>query len=290
MPWRRLLLLPVLAGLTASVAGALSVSSLLAPGVMAPAPTAIPRPDGAAAATLDRAIAALTPPQPRWVQAAIWQKVHVPYLDFQADGTYQSGPGRRLRLDLQVHTSALHSQMRIVSDGQTLWQERQVPALAPTATRIDLGKVLPLLEHPQAPPAARERFLAEHFFTGPEPLLSHLRGQVAFTRQERVCWRDRDAWLLTGVRRDVSLPDCPHYFPRQCRLYLDAATLWPQRLEWWGPAPKRKGDILISEMELRQPVFDRPLHAELFAYRPGVVPVADVTGQWTAALTPSPAQ
>lgn len=283
MPSRRLLLLPLLAGLTVFVAGALTLQTTGSSPVVAPPPTLPLRPEAAAAATLHRALAALEPNQQRWVQAHVWQQVHVPHLDFQADGSYESGPGHRLRLDLQIRTETSQGRVSVVSDGQTLWQERQVAGGAATVTRIELARVLRVLAEPAAG-AAWDEFQASHLFGGPQPLLRRLRQQVTFTRQDRLRWRGHDVWLLTGARHDLPGTDCENYFPRQCRLYLDAATLWPCRLEWWGPAPKRPGDVLISEMELRNPVFDHPVAEGAFAYQPGKKAVTDETEQWLKTL------
>ena len=72
----------------------------------------------------------------------------------------------------------------------------------------------------------------------------------------------------------------PHSFPRQCRLFLDARTRWPHRLEWWGPAPPRKGDSLLLQMEFRNPRLGQPLADAEFAFQPGRSKVTDLTAQW----------
>jgi hypothetical protein len=76
--------------------------------------------------------------------------------------------------------------------------------------------------------------------------------------------------------------------PRQCHLYLDAQTLWPGRVEWWGPAAPGGGEVLVAQVEFRNPVVNRPLTAEvcarLFAFEPGDAAVKDETVSVTADL------
>jgi hypothetical protein len=73
----------------------------------------------------------------------------------------------------------------------------------------------------------------------------------------------------------------PNGLPRQCRLYLDPDTLWPQRLEWWGPQPARRDDSLLVQLEFRDPVLNRAPSAEQVAraFQPDVNPaqVPDAT-------------
>ncbi len=81
----------------------------------------------------------------------------------------------------------------------------------------------------------------------------------------------------------------PTSLPRQCHLYLDAHTYWPQRVEWWGPTVAKGGDRLQVQMEFRNPVFNRPLTADvcaqLFAFQPGDASVKDETASVTAEMT-----
>jgi hypothetical protein len=50
----------------------------------------------------------------------------------------------------------------------------------------------------------------------------------------------------------------PAGLPRQCKLYLDADTLWPHRVEWWGPDPPRPGEALLAQAEYRDPILNQP--------------------------------
>lgn len=275
----RLFLLPLLAGLVALLAGALTESTSSG-SVTAPPPTLPLRADDAAVQALGRVLEMLSSDRLRWVQTQLWQRVDVPPLTFQAEGIYQAGPEHRLRLDLKVRSGDTSSHLLMVSDGRTLWQARQLAGGPATVTRMELRKVLEAIERPDAA-AMRASFYQDQFFAGPAPLLRSLQEQVTFTRMDRTRWHERDVLLLSGARSNNGAGAYPRHLPRQCRLFLDAQSLWPYRIEWWGPETKDAGDVLLSQMEFRDPVFNQPAADSQFAFQPGRVPVTDVTERWT---------
>lgn len=281
----RLLLLPSIASLPLLFAGALFQQNADLAQATAPAPVFPVHADPGATHTLDQAILAYDGERAHWIKTQLWQKVHVPQLSFEAEGTYLGGPEHRLRLDLQVRLDATVSHFQLISDGHTLWQVEQVASGGRIVSRVELKQVLAALSHPQAVAQARDEFYSNQFFVGLAPLLRSLRQQVTFARSDKVRWRTQEVVLLTGVwavpPADQTWPDC---FPRQCRLFLDGQSLWPHRLEWWGPIPGRSGDSLVSQMEFRNPVVGQPLPEKEFAFQPGKAQVADLTGRWTQML------
>jgi hypothetical protein len=269
----------LLAGLTALLAGALTMPSSSS-AVTAPPPALPLRADGGAAQALVRALERLSPEHVRWIQVQLWQKVDVPPLAFQAEGLYQGGPDHRLRLDLKLSSAAPTIRLVMVSDGQTLWQARHMPGSAATVTRMELGKVLKAIDRPEAT-GTRADFYQNQFFAGLMPLLRSIQEQVTFTRLDNTRWRDRDVLLLTGALGGNADGSWPIYQPRQCRLFLDAQSLWPYRIEWWGPTLKKTGDVLLSQIEFREPVLNRPANDDQFTFQPGQVTVTDVTDRWS---------
>jgi len=233
-----------------------------------------------AAACLDRAIAACGPEQLPEFQATLWQRVQAAPLCFEAEGTVLAGQGQRFRLDLNITSAGASRWLRIVSDGQALW-ETEDSAQGQHVARVDLRELL----GPGIPPrqsAAQLRQLCN--FPGPDRLLRELRQRVIFIAAARVPWRERAAWLLTGARIPASTAPCPDYQARQCRLVLDAETYWPHRLEWWGPAPKSRGDVCLLELELRDPVLPGALPERAFAFDPQDAVVEDRTPAWKEKL------
>jgi hypothetical protein len=277
----RLFLLPLIAGLAVSLAGALTESPSSTQ-VTAPPPTLPLRPDDGASQALSRVLEMLSSDRACWIEAHLWQKVDVPPLTFQAEGLYLSGPEHRLRLDLRIRSEDATSHLLLVSDGQTLWQARQLAGSAASVTRMELRKVLDALGRPEAA-AVRAAFYQDQFFAGLVPLLSVLKEQVTFTRLDHTRWRERDVLLLSGARSNTAAGAYPLHLPRQCRLFLDAQSLWPYRIEWWGPETKDAGDVLLSQLEFRDPVLNKPALDTQFAFQPGQLPVTDVTARWTPA-------
>lgn len=250
-----------------------------------PPPTAPPPayplvPCTTAAACLDRAITACNAENLPCFQAHLWQRVHAAPLSFQAEGLFVAAPAQRFRLDLQVRTADASRWVRIVSDGRVLW-EAEDAAAARRVSRVDLQGLLGSgISAAQA--SAELRRLCS--FPGPDRLLHELRQGVIFIAAARAPWKDRDSWVLTGARIPDAQAPCPNFQARQCRLVLDAKTYWPHRLEWWGPAPKRDGDVCLMEMELREPAVPAALAGSAFAFDPQDAVVEDRTPAWKEML------
>ena len=253
------LLLAVLAGFSVFFS-----SASKPPPAVAPVPPPVYPLCAAPAAdpTLECAIAALDPGRVPWLYTALWQEVSAEPLVFQAEGTYQAGPDRRVRIDMEVRCESARRNWQMICDGQAIWEIDSAGSERPRWQK----RVLPgerSGERLTAPPDPS----CLGSFAGPGPLLQSLRRDVVFTHLETVRWRARDVILLTGARSRVQT-NWPHYHPRQCRLVLDALTLWPHRVEWWGPAPGVAGDIRLVQIEFRQPVLHHPVDESLFTFEP----------------------
>jgi len=165
-----------------------------------------------------------------------------------------------------------------VQDGKTLWKSTQITgADTPTITKMALKDVLDPLQTSAVPDQARTDFLREHAFAGVFPLMQTLRQRMVWVHKEMVRRAGRDFIKLNGVwpdeTRELLAPadkPWPAGLPRQCKLYLDPKTLWPHRVEWWGPDPPRPGEVALMQMELRDPVVNRPLSAERCAQEFGL--------------------
>lgn len=257
MPYRHSFFLIVLACLSVVFISAPKGQPLPA---TAPSPVYPLRPDPAARLALDRAAAAFDPVQVPWLQMTFWQHVSADPLAYEAEGTYRAGPGQRLRIELEVRCATVRRKAQIICDGQTVWERGEdggdqrvvqrplTPGKGPLATT--------------GPELARLPGIA-----GPGAMLESLQREVTFTHQEAIRWRNRDVIVLTGACTQPGKGAWPAYRPRQCRLVLDAATHWPHRLEWWGPAPDVAGDVRLVQIELRQPVLHQPLPDSLFTVR-----------------------
>jgi hypothetical protein len=231
-----------------------------------------------------------------WLEMAIWQKVHLPGCTYEADGSYLMAPDQRFRMEMHMHPGDGEGTLLSVSDGRELWHaERSGQGAWENVTRVNLSEVFSVMNGP-AHAQLRDEFLKRPHFQGMTPLLSTLRGRLIWARSEVVRQAGGERIHLVGVwpreeARKYASPDqpWPTALPRQCHLYLDARTYWPQRLEWWGPSTAGGVDRLLVQMEFRNPVFNRPLPAEkcarLFAFHPGTAEIEDETASITAEMT-----
>ena len=77
---------------------------------------------------------------------------------------------------------------------------------------------------------------------------------------------------------DAFLSLWPITLPRTCRVYLDKQTSWPYRFEWWGPVPAKTEDVLLLQMEFRNPRRSKP-DASAFTFDAGGEKVDDKTAE-----------
>ncbi len=231
-----------------------------------------------------------------WLETAIWQKVQLPGYSYEADGSYRLAPGQRFRLEMHTHMGEAEGTLLMVSDGRDLWHAMR-PGDGPweSVTRLRLAEVFSTMNGPTGP-QLRDEFLQRPHFQGMTPLLRSLRSRLVWARSERMHRTAGDQIHLVGVwakEEAAKLAPAeeawPTSLPRQCHLYLDAHTYWPQRVEWWGPTAANGADRLLVQMEFRNPVFNRPLTAEvcakLFAFQPGDASIEDETASVTAEMT-----
>jgi hypothetical protein len=250
---------------------------------MAPAPPP-PKPDAAATKVLTDALDQLDPKKVAWLETTIWQQADVQGLTFQTEGKYQSGPDHRLHLDLRVQLGDTLGQLGVVSDGKMVWEEMSAGKNT-LRTKLDISKVLEVLPGSGETERLRHDFLLSQSFFGVGPLLQTIKERMTVTQQEKVQRGGKDMIKLTAIWSDANPPSgqWPPYIARQCELFLGSAgpanTLWPYRLEWWGPT--RAGDGLLLQMEFRDPKLNQPLPADkvaqVFHFDPGKAEVVDKT-------------
>jgi hypothetical protein len=263
------------------------------PSAIPPAPA--PYEDTAAERSLELALEALKPERVQWLETTIWQKVQLPGYVYEADGSYRLAPGQRFRMEMHTHFGEAEGTLLMVSDGRELWEaERSGEGAWENVTRLNLPEVFSVMNGPTAS-RLRSEFLQRPHFQGMTPLLRNLHSRLVWARREVLHHDGAEQIHLVGVwpKEEVAKrapPDAPWPtgLPRQCHLYLDARTYWAQRVEWWGPSGG-SSDHLLVQMEFRNPVFNRPLSADvcarLFAFQPGNADVEDETARVTAEMS-----
>jgi hypothetical protein len=200
------------------------------------------------AALLNRSLAALK--DVRWLNVAIWQRLHDDEVGFESEARLQLGPEHCARLESEVRVGAARCRTLVVSDGHAAAEVQRVGD-APERVR---GSYLP----ERTMGAARERWLRDKGCSGPAPLLAELRAGVASWRVDAGVRNGRSMVRLQGELDASRLPAAAQtaISARSCTLYLDAETLWPARIEWRTPGG------LYLEMEFREPTLNQALSPE----------------------------
>jgi hypothetical protein len=266
MRWNRLLPILVLLLTLTLLAGAFRLAPAPAPaaggGLSFEALRQQPA-DPSAEAWLARAAEALAAPRVAWVETALWQKVSVPDLAYQAEGRLLLAPEGRFRLELSLTPGqpAPDSTRLQVSDGTNLWTARRENGEWVEVSRRVRGSAPVPAEEPASPATAANPLLAEFAVPGVGSLLATLRQRLRWVEQEALA--DGRQVRLTGVLAPGAKGSLSG--PRICRLVLDTGTLWPGRIEWYGPVPGQAEDRLLVEMEYRDPVLNHPLPPEVCA-------------------------
>jgi hypothetical protein len=271
---------------TLLAAATAALSALLIAAAVQRAPDARPSregspPDPEAARLLDRALDAVSPDRLPWLEAGVWQKVRLPGLSYEAEGRYLAAPGHRFRLELRTTLGNTPGELVLVSDGRHLWRGTRLGGGG--WAEVSRAALRAGFDLPDGPgwPQARDG-AGGLSFGGVGPLLTNLRERLTWVGLER----QEGRFVLTGVWPEQARAALrggkkawPAGLPRECRLTLDEARLWPRRVEWWGPPTDGGDSDLLAVVELRGPVFNRPLPpaeaAAAFAFDPGRTPVSE---------------
>lgn len=267
MPWLRYLLPPLLLGplllLTGALDHRLGSSRLEA--------SRTTRLDPKGTAILDRALCNWQPPRVLWLEAGFWQKVIQSDMAYQAEGRFLLGPGQRLRLDLGLRVGRTLGETHVIQEGQTCWEITQLGGDQRMVSRLEPDQAFETSTDGRA---------------GPASILHDLRRRMTVTARADVLWKGHQVtrlglcWNpLTAASLAPRGTPWPAYTPGRCVVYLDAASGWPFRLEWWGPAERPGRETPLVQMEFRDPVVNQPLSPErclrefTFQPAPNEVPV-----------------
>lgn len=188
---------------------------------------------------------------------------------FLAEGSLQLGPGHCARLDMQVHTGTVGSRLLVVSDGHALARITRYAGEAP----IIAGQLLvPSPADSIAALVAPDQLLRDNGCGGPYPLVTQLRDKLTKLSTQTGTWNGRTVARLHGTCAAGGSADLTSTLvPEFCYVYVDAQSLWPHRIEWWGKdqAPMARP---VLEIEFRDPQLNRPLSMpdciRAFSYQP----------------------
>ena len=241
-------------------------------------------------AMLDRLLESLHPAKARWLQLKIWQRMRHEDIDFEAEGLIALAPHQCARVDMVVSSSETRSRILLVSNSQHLVRSIRT---GPRPAEVDI------LELPHAPDTQdpgqihdRDHFLQIHGCGGPHTLLTNLRQRLKVEKECSGAWKGLRVLRVCGQvqAESAATPDGRNQpytegeksaratflraprAGRHCVLYLDAETGWPHRIEWWSTDRQGQAAVVLLQLELRDPIFNRRPDIDefvrLFAYRP----------------------
>jgi hypothetical protein len=277
-------LVPLLLGGAVVLTGAWPGSFTPSPG--APRSLFVPQPlalDGAwhsgainSQQLLEKAIEVLAVNRTGWLKTKIRQTMTDAESTYAAEGSLQRGPNHCARLDMQVRTNGLASHMLVVSDGELLAQEITIPGTTPKVTSTRLPGA-PADAPAGAEAAIREAYLAARGCGGPLALLRQLQPCLQNPKLQTGLLQGQAVILIKGeidsekLRRQALRAVPINY----CYLFLDAKTLWPERVEWWG-LDRRRSLRCVLQIDFHDHELNQELPLEqcvrAFSYRPTAAP------------------
>jgi hypothetical protein len=273
----QLLLLPVVAGAILVLGGALNQKPatagplLVADGQRSSDPQALD--------LLDRAVATLAPERVRWLECTVWQQGMCEDFSYQACGRLLTAPAERCRFDLNVKVGKTVGELRLACDGKTLCQSLRMSGDKAVVTLQDLPGVKDKFKTPLELELARAQFLEDNGGRGLGPMVRGLRRRMQGAQYVHCRWRGRDVFAIAGAVPEEQAAAtmasdfvAARFKVRQVVLFLDAQTLWPDRVEWWGADRPSGPSRLLLQTEFRNPVLNEPLSAERCAAEFAVAP------------------
>jgi hypothetical protein len=218
---------------------------------------------------LDEALRRLDSDRVQWLDTRVWQKGRLGRYEFEAEGRYLVAPDHLFRLEITSRHGRAASATLTVCNGLTITQgNRSGDGPWSDLLSVDVNHVFHCPQ-PGASPIQSSEIPESESFGPVVTLLRLLRSGANWSRIENVrrggqvfiklsgAWPERARTTIKSPNRLWSVG-----MPHRCRLYLDQATLWPQRIEWWGPEVAGGSDALLLQMEFRAPVINQPLTAE----------------------------
>jgi hypothetical protein len=161
-----------------------------------------------------------------------------------------------LKISVDGRTGHLHA----ASDGHQLCQAQWADGQQPAPQAFSLTTSEESHPTPVALARARQGVLDAHGCGGLVPLLRQVRSGLLKPSRQPGLWQDHPVIKLSGAwnaSEDLLKTLPANLRARQCNLILDAATLWPFRIEWIGGGGAHP--VILLQMEFRNPVINRAL-------------------------------
>lgn len=224
---------------------------------------------GTGAEILKQATDKCSADQIAWLDMTFHQRVRLDNLDFEMEGRFLAAPDQRSRFELKLMRGSQVSRRVVIVNGQSLIEVVDLPGNDRQINSVDLPKVQKPGDDPAAVAQARMELLQTKTFTGMPALLHSL--QLGLTQMQcrgvKVHGREfleiRGKWVSSKsasaqVPKELRLQATP----RECRIYLDASSLWVCCVEWWGGVAADRPPQLLVQTIYDTPRLNQPLTAE----------------------------
>ncbi|MBI2805486.1 MAG: hypothetical protein HYX68_10960 [Planctomycetes bacterium] len=199
-----------------------------------------------------------------WLAVKFRQAMRDGSRSFVTQGSFQRGPAGCARLELEIIDGPPLAKLTVVSDGELLAQARRIGLGEPSVT---IAKIPTSDRHRQ------DGFLINAGCGGPGAVLEQMNQHLQGATLQSGHLGDRAVTLVEGEfdRAPANLPPTIRARVRAGRIYLDAQTRWPCRLEWWAAKPSAERRPLLSvdylDLELGRQLSDEDCK-KTFSYHP----------------------
>jgi hypothetical protein len=198
-----------------------------------------------------------------WLRTKIRQTMSDPESRFVADGFLQRGPNHCAHLEMAIDSHDGKARLLIVSDGASIATVRA----ADDAKPIVAVYPFPATDDPNA----KEEFLRTMNCSGPAVPLKDILLYLRDGKMQTGRLRDRRVIQIAGELDAAAKQTSASIAVRNCRVYLDAATLWPCQIDWFGLDAFSHWKP-IMRVEYADPEINQELSlsecARLFSYQP----------------------
>jgi len=203
---------------------------------------------------------------------------------FTANGQYAIGPDYRMLYELTVQLTDTTGTLKEVCDGRFHWQNQKIFD-EQQLTKLDVKKLLEVLDKPQFNKNLRDTLLKRLGFSGMVPLMKGLRDSQKFETFDEETLDDVPVYVLHGLWNEtvvsqssyrgqqLSLANLPPYMPNKSTVWIGREDGWLYKVEMES-TQKIQGSTTKITLEFLDPQIGVALPDSLFAFEPppGVKP------------------
>lgn len=234
----------------------------------------------------------------QYVDAKIQQTIRISEQSITSKGVYKKAPGYKARFELDVDLGEATGKRLVVSDGSIGYWYRKVLEVEELQL-IEIAKIIDLIEKKDLPQPNKRRVLAQLPIVQSGDMLRGYLGSVTFTKlsektigeqeKRKVVvveghWRKKAIDALTGRPGVADLESLGANLPQYVRLYIDAETSWPLKIELFRRDKEAEWKPVFT-LEFPSVVIGKKIPDSEFAWKPPEkLTATNVTNEWLSFL------